>query len=73
MALRVVGQTVGTAVMVTVFQSFFYPGHESKVDLASGFSTAVLVALAMLVISLVLVYLTSDPQAQENAEHVVVV
>jgi DHA2 family methylenomycin A resistance protein-like MFS transporter len=73
MALRVVGQTVGTAVMVTVFQSFFYPGHESKADLASGFSTAILVALAMLAISLVLVYLTSDPEAKESGEKLVVV
>jgi DHA2 family metal-tetracycline-proton antiporter-like MFS transporter len=62
MTLRVVGQTMGIAAMVTVFQSMYYPGHMGAGDLAAGFTGGMLVAVAMMAASLALIFFTKDPE-----------
>ena len=63
--IRVVGQTMGVAMMATVFQSFLV-GHPNVGDVASGFAAAMLLGVVMVAIALILVWFTSDPERKEG-------
>jgi predicted MFS family arabinose efflux permease len=63
--IRVVGQTMGVAVMATVFQSFLV-GHPNVGDVASGFAAAMLLGIVMVAIALLLVWFTTDPERKEG-------